>query len=117
MSKALSHQNNCQISTGLIPKFTSNELSEEESAALPFYRQTFSEQQVKDFAIRWAIEQFAVATADQARVRVVNSHYSPMSGHWNCLIEYSPSQDDVSAAIVVKDQALTVEGFVEYPPP
>jgi len=95
----------------------SNALSEEESAALPFYRPSFSEQQVKDFAVRWAIKQFSVAPADQARVRVANFHYFPLSGHWNCLIEYSHSLDDVSVAIVVKDQALTVEGFVEYPPP
>lgn len=48
----------------------SNELSEKESAALPFHHPAFSEQQVKDFAIRWAIKQFSVAPADQARVRV-----------------------------------------------
>jgi glycine oxidase len=95
----------------------SNELSEEESAALPFYRPAFSEQQVKDFVIRWAIKQFAVAPANQARVRVASFHYFPLSGHWNCLIEFSPSLDDISVAIAVKDQALTVEGFVEYPPP
>jgi glycine oxidase len=56
----------------------SNELSDEESAALPFYRSAFSEQQVKDFAIRWAIKQFTVAPKDQARVRVANFHYFPM---------------------------------------
>lgn len=95
----------------------SNELSEEESTALPFYRPAFSEQQVKDFVIRWAIKQFAVAPADQARVRVADFRYFPLSGHWNCLIEYSPSLDDVSVVITVKDQALTVEEFVEYPPP
>ena len=67
--------------------------------------------------IRWAIKQFAVAPADQARVRVVDFRYFPLSGHWNCLIEYSPSLDDISVAIVAKDQALAVEGFVEYPPP
>lgn len=93
------------------------ELSTEENAALPFYRPAFSEQQVKDFAIRWAIKQFAVAKQDQARVRVANFHYFPMSGHWNCLIEFSSRLDDISVAIVVQDQALTVEGFVDYPPP
>lgn len=95
----------------------SNKLSDEESTALPFYRPAFSKQQVKDFAIRWAIEQFGVAPPDQERVKVASFHYFPQSGHWNCLIEFFPSLDDISVAIVVKDRALTVEGFVEYPQP
>jgi glycine oxidase len=93
-----------------------NELSAEESASLPYYRPAFSEQQVRDFAIRWATEQFAVAQRDRAGVRVTSFNYFPLSGHWNCLID-SPSFDDISVTIVVKDGALAVEGFVEYPPP
>ena len=58
-----------------------------------------------------------MAQQDQARVRVANFHYFPMSGYWNCLIEFSPRLDDISVAIVVQDQALMVEGFVDYPPP
>ena len=115
------------VATGQCPEFIrpfapqgqrsgqGNELTAEESAALPYYHPAFSEQQVRDFVIRWAIKQFAVAQRDQAGVRVTSFHYFPMSGHWNCLID-SPSFDDISVTIVVRDQVLAVEGFVEYPP-
>ena len=93
------------------------DLTPEERAAVPFYRPAFSDQQVRDFAIGWAIDHFAVAQEEQARVRVRDCSYHSVKGYWHCLMDYSPRLDDVLLTIVVQDQQLTVKWCVDYPPP
>lgn len=95
----------------------SNELTAEEQAALPFYCAPYSEQQVKAFAVQWAVEHFVLGPEDRANVKIREFSWNPVKGHWHCLVEYAARFDDVLLTIVERDQALFVETFIDYPPP